>query len=121
MRDKAENLAPRARQSIEMAIKAGVKIAFSTDDPLPGNDPGREFASLVRRGMTPLQAIQSATIRAAELLEVDDCGRLTPGLLADIVAVKGDPTKRIDAIEEVLFVMKGGRVYKQPEIRSRAE
>lgn len=114
MRQKAEMLAPIARNSIEMAIKAGVKIAFSTDGPLPGNDPGREFVSLVKRGMTPVQAIQSATIRAAELLGVEDRGRLAPGLLADIVAVRGDPTERIEAMKEVLFVMKGGRIYKRP-------
>jgi hypothetical protein len=94
IRKKAEMLAPIARHSIEMAITAGVKIAFSTDGPLPGNDPGREFISLGKRGMTPVQAIQSATIRAAELLETTDRGRLAPGLLADIVAVPGDPTQR---------------------------
>lgn len=114
MRKKAESLAPTARKSIEMAIKAGVKIAFSTDGPMKNNDPWREFASLVKRGMTPVQAIQSATIRAAELLEVEDRGRLAPGLLADIIAVSGDPTQRVEAMKEVLFVMKGGKVYRNP-------
>jgi imidazolonepropionase-like amidohydrolase len=114
IRKKAEMLAPIARHSIEMAITAGVKIAFSTDGPLPGNDPGREFISLVKRGMTPVQAIQSATIRAAELLETTDRGRLAPGLLADIVAVPGDPTQRIEVMKDVLFVMKDGRIYKRP-------
>ncbi len=97
-----------------MAIKAGLKIAFSTDGPMKNNDPWREFASLVKRGMTPVQAIQSATIRAAELLEVEDRGRLAPGLLADIIAVTGDPTQRVEAMKDVLFVMKGGKVYKSP-------
>lgn len=114
MRAKAEKLAPIARKSIEAAIRAGLKIAFSTDGPLHGNDPGREFVSLVRRGMTPVQAIQSATVRAAELLEVEDRGRLAPGLLADIVAVPGDPTQRIEAMQNVVFVMKGGKIYKRP-------
>lgn len=114
IRKKAEMLASIARHSIEMAIKAGVKIAFSTDGPLPGNDPGREFISLVKRGMTPVQAIQSATIRAAELLETTDRGRLAPGLLADIVAVPGDPTQQIEVMKDVRFVMKGGRIYKRP-------
>ncbi|HXG71774.1 MAG TPA: amidohydrolase family protein [Gemmatimonadaceae bacterium] len=114
MRRKAEMLAPIARQSIEAAIRAGVKIAFSTDGPLSTNDPGREFISLVKRGMTPLAAIQSATVRAAELLDAKDLGRLAPGLLADIVAVPGNPTERIEAMKEVLFVMKGGRIYKRP-------
>lgn len=114
LRKKAEALAPLARRSIEMAIKAGLKIAFSTDGPMKNNDPWREFASLVKRGMTPVQAIQSATIRAAELLEVEDRGRLAPGLLADIIAVTGDPTQRVEAMKDVLFVMKGGKVYKNP-------
>lgn len=114
MRKKAEMLAPIARQSIESAIKAGLKIAFSTDGPLPGNDPGREFVSLVNRGMTPTQAIQSATIRSAELLEVNDRGRLAPGLLADIVAVPGDPTVDIQLMKTVNFVMKDGKIYKHP-------
>jgi imidazolonepropionase-like amidohydrolase len=113
MRAKAEKLAPIARRSIEMAISSGVKIAFSTDGPLAGNDPGREFESLVRRGMKPVQAIQAATIRAAELLEVQDRGRLAAGSLADIVAVPGDPTQRIEAMKDVRFVMKGGVIYKQ--------
>ena len=114
VRKKAELIAPLARRSLENAIRAGVKIAFSTDGPMANNDPWREFGSLVRRGMTPLQAIQSATIRAAELLEVDDRGRLGAGLLADVVAVKGDPTQRIEAMQDVVFVMKGGKVYRRP-------
>lgn len=114
LRKKAEALAPLARRSIETAIRAGVKIAFSTDGPTKNNDPWREFASLVKRGMTPVQAIQSATIRAAELLEVDDRGRLAPGLLADIIAVAGDPTQQIDAMKDVRFVMKDGRIFRSP-------
>jgi imidazolonepropionase-like amidohydrolase len=114
LRKKAEALAPIARKSIETAIRAGVKIAFSTDGPTKNNDPWREFASLVKRGMTPVQAIQSATIRAAELLEVDDRGRLAPGLLADIIAVAGDPTQQIDAMKDVRFVMKDGRIFRSP-------
>jgi imidazolonepropionase-like amidohydrolase len=114
LRKKAEALAPIARQSIEMAIKAGVKIAFSTDGPTKNNDPWREFASLVRRGMTPVQAIQSATIRAAELLEIEDRGRLAPDLLADIIAVAGDPTRQIDAMKDIRFVMKDGKVFRSP-------
>lgn len=114
VRGKYEEMAPRARRSQEEAIRAGMKIAFSTDGPLPKNDPWREFVALVRRGMTPIQAIQSATIRAAELLEVNDRGRLAPGLLADIVAIGGDPTQHIEAMQDVRLVMKGGRIYKRP-------
>jgi imidazolonepropionase-like amidohydrolase len=114
VRAKAERVQPLLDASIEEAIRAGVRIAFSTDGPLPGNDPWREFVWLVRRGMTTVQAIQSATVHAAELLGLDDRGRLVPGLLADLIAVRGDPTQQIEAMENVLFVMKDGVVYKQP-------
>jgi len=114
VRRKYEEIRSRVRGSYEQAIRAGVKIAFSTDGPLQKNDPWREFQALVARGMTPLQAIQSATIRAAELLEVDDRGRLGSGLLADIVAVAGDPTQHIEAMQDVRFVMKGGKIYRRP-------
>jgi imidazolonepropionase-like amidohydrolase len=80
---------------------------------LPNNDPWQEFAALVRRGMTPIQAIQSATIGAAELLDAGDRGRVATGLLADIVAVAGDPTERIEAMREVRFVMKAGKIYRR--------
>jgi len=114
VRRKLAEIEPRAKFSYEQAIQSGVKIAFSTDGPLQKNDPWREFVALVARGMTPVQAIQSATIRAAELLEVEDRGRLAPGLLADVVAVRGDPTQHIQAMQEVQFVMKGGKIYKRP-------
>ena len=114
VRRKLEQIQPLEKRSCEQAIRAGLKIAFSTDGPLPKNDPWREFVALVERGMTPLQAIQSATIRAAELLEVDDRGRLAPGLRADIIAVDGDPIQRIEAMQSVRFVMRGGRIYKRP-------
>jgi imidazolonepropionase-like amidohydrolase len=67
---------------------------------------------MVDRGMTPMQALQAATVMSAELVGVDDRGRLEPGLLADIVAVPGDPSEDITTTQDVRFVMKGGRVYK---------
>ena len=67
---------------------------------------------MVDRGMTPMQAIHAATVMSAELIDVDDRGRLAPGLLADIIAVPGDPTDDITMTQDVRFVMKGGRVYK---------
>ena len=67
---------------------------------------------MVDRGMTPVQAIRAATVMSAELIDVDDRGRLAPGLLADIIAVPGDPTEDITMTQDVRFVMKGGRVYK---------
>ncbi len=112
IRAKHDYINPIARRSLQKAIQAGVKIAFSTDGPLPKDDPGREFGALVEHGMTPLQAIQAATIRAAELLELDDRGHLSSGRLADIVAVSGDPLQNIRAMENVVFVMKGGDVVK---------
>ena len=114
VRAKHDYINPIARRSLQQAIRAGVKIAFSTDGPLPNGDPGREFAALVDHGMTPLQSIQAATIRGAELLEVDDRGQLAPGKLADVVAVSGNPLQNIRAMENMLFVMKAGDVIKNP-------
>jgi imidazolonepropionase-like amidohydrolase len=99
------------------AMKAGVKIAFGTD--AGGFDwkvnPAKEFSSMVRFGMTPAQAIRSATSMAAELLAVkDSLGTIEPGKLGDIVAVPGDPLSDISAMEKVDFVMKGGAVQRRP-------
>lgn len=96
------------------AMKAGVKIAFGTD--AGGFDwkvnPAKEFSSMVKFGMTPAQALQSATVTAAELLGMQDrVGMIEPGKLADIVAVPGDPTVDIGVMEKVDFVMKNGVVY----------
>jgi imidazolonepropionase-like amidohydrolase len=98
------------------ALKAGVKIAFGTD--AGGFDwkinPAREFSSMVKFGMTPAQAIRSATATAAELLGVQDSiGTIEPGKQADIVAVPGDPLADVTAMEKVDFVMKAG-VYRKP-------
>ena len=99
------------------ALKAGVKIAFGTD---AGGfawtvDPAKEFDYMVKWGMTPMQAIRSATSVAAILLGMQEkLGTIEPGKLADIVAVPGDPLSEITTLEKVNFVMKGGRVYKKP-------
>jgi len=99
------------------AMKAGVKIAFGTD---AGGfdwkvDPAKEFSSMVKFGMTPAQAIRSATVTAAELLGMkDSLGTVEAGKLADIVAVPGDPLADISMMEKVDFVMKGGVVAKKP-------
>src|SRR3954451_11717600 len=95
------------------AMKAGVKIAFGTD--AGGFDwkvnPAKEFSSMVKFGMTPAQAIRSATSTAAELLgEKDLLGTIEAGKLADIVAVPGDPLSDATVLERVDFVMKGGVV-----------
>jgi imidazolonepropionase-like amidohydrolase len=99
------------------AQKAGVKIAFGTD--AGGFDwkvnPAKEFAYMVKWGMTPAQAIRSATVTAAELLGIrDQVGTIEANKLADIVAVPGDPLADVTALEKVNFVMKGGIVYKRP-------
>ena len=99
------------------ALNAGVKIAFGTDvggfDW--GIDPAVEFPLMVKYGMTPAQAIRSATMSAAELLGMqDDVGTVAAGKFADIVAVKGDPLSDISLLQKIDFVMKGGEVYKSP-------
>ena len=97
------------------ALKAGVKIAFGTDvggfDW--GIDPAVEFPYMVKYGMTPAQAIRSATLNAAELLGMqNDVGSIAPGKYADLVAVKGDPLADISVLQKIDFVMKGGEIYK---------
>jgi imidazolonepropionase-like amidohydrolase len=112
---KAAEVFPKARAMLGKAIAAGVKIACGTDAPaIPHGDNAKELWAMVDRGMTPMQALRTATVMSAELIDVDDRGRLAPGLLADIIAVPGDPSVDITTTQDVRFVMKGGRVYKQP-------
>jgi len=99
------------------ALKTGVKVAFGTD--AGGFDwkvnPAKEFSSMVKFGMTPAQALRSATATAAELLGMkDSLGTVEAGKLADIVAVPGDPLSDVSVMEKVDFVMKGGVVYRKP-------
>jgi imidazolonepropionase-like amidohydrolase len=110
---KAADIFPRARQMLGKAIKAGVKIACGTDAPaIPHGENAKELWAMVDRGMTPLQSIQAATLGAADLISVDDRGRLEEGLLADIIAVPGDPLSDITVTQDVRFVMKGGQIYR---------
>jgi imidazolonepropionase-like amidohydrolase len=97
------------------ALQKGVKISFGTD--VGGfswtENEAKEFGYMVRYGMTPMQAIQSATKAAAQLLDQEaNLGSIEAGKLADIVAVDGDPASDITELERVKFVMKGGVVYK---------
>ncbi|MEP7326312.1 MAG: amidohydrolase family protein [Gemmatimonadota bacterium] len=109
IRIKAEQILPLARASVTRAIRAGVRIAFGTDAAvIPHGTNAAEFAALVRRGMTPIDAIRAATINAADLLGVDDRGVIAPGKLADLVAVPGNPLDDITVMERVRWVMKGG-------------
>ncbi|PYX42841.1 MAG: hypothetical protein DMG83_19455 [Acidobacteria bacterium] len=104
-------------KTFRRAMKAGVKIAFGTD---AGGfawtvNPAKEFAYMVKWGMTPAQALRSATTSAAELLGwSDQVGSIEAGKFADIVAVPGDPLADVSQLEKVDFVMKGGKVYKKP-------
>jgi imidazolonepropionase-like amidohydrolase len=110
---KAAEVFPRAKETISKAIARGARIACGTDAPaIPHGRNAKELLALVDRGMTPLEAIRAATTVSAELIDVDDRGRLEPGLLADVIAVPGDPLADIGVTEHVQFVMKGGRVYR---------
>ncbi|MER5787470.1 amidohydrolase family protein [Streptomyces sp. NPDC001980] len=113
LRAKAAEVFPRARESTARAIRCGVKVALGTDAPaIPHGKGSLELLALVDRGMRPLQALRSATTVAAELIGADDRGRLRPGLLADVIAVPGDPLADPSVTGQVCFVMKGGRVYR---------
>jgi imidazolonepropionase-like amidohydrolase len=111
---KAREVIPAARKNIAHAFSSGVKVAFGTDAAVyPHGMNAHEFAVMVRLGLTPLQAIQAATINAADLLGWSGkVGTLEPGAWADIVAVDGDPVKDVTTLERVKFVMKGGEVVK---------
>ena len=115
VRAKAEKVLPIARESLRRAIAAGVKIAFGTDAGVyPHGDNAREFAVLVERGMAPLEAIRAATVYAADLAGVHDRGKIARGMLADLIAVPGNPLAEVRVLERVRFVMLGGRILKRP-------
>jgi imidazolonepropionase-like amidohydrolase len=102
--------------SFKKALKAGVKIAFGTDmGGIPWTEPiANEFGVMVKFGMSPMDAIKSATSSAANLLEMKgDIGVIAPGAFADIIAVQGDPLANIDALKNAMFVMKDGNVFRQ--------
>jgi imidazolonepropionase-like amidohydrolase len=110
---KAAEVFPKARAMLTKAIANGVKIACGTDAPaIPHGQNAKELWAMVDRGMTPMQALRAATVMSAELISVEDRGRLAAGLLADIIAVPGDPSEDITTTQDVRFVMKDGRVYK---------
>jgi imidazolonepropionase-like amidohydrolase len=110
---KAADVFPKAKESLSKAIAAGVKIATGSDAPaiFHGRN-AEELVVLVQRGMTPLQALRAATVVAADLLAATDLGRIAPGMLADIVGVPGDPTADITLVQQVRFVMKDGKVFR---------
>jgi imidazolonepropionase-like amidohydrolase len=103
------------RQSFTLAVEMGAKVVFATDSGVyPHGDNGKQFARAVRFGMTPEQALMSATSLSAELLGWEDqVGAIETGLYADLIAVHGNPLQDIREMEDVDFVMKGGVIYKQ--------
>ena len=112
--DKERQVGLAQRQNFQKAVDAGVKIAFGTDAGVyPHGWNGKQFSHMVKWGMTPMQAIQSATINSAGLMGWEnEVGSLKPGKYADIIAVEGNPVENIKVLENVQFVMKGGKVYK---------
>lgn len=112
--EKARQLLPLRQRAIRAAIQAGVKIAFGTDTGVfPHGHGVREFALLVEAGMTPMQAIRSATAVAAEMLGLaGEIGTLAVGKQADLIAVVGNPLENVRVLEDVKFVMKAGQVVK---------
>jgi imidazolonepropionase-like amidohydrolase len=108
-------LAEAQRRNFTKAVRAGVKMTFGTDAGVcPHGINARQFAFMVKYGMTPMQAIQSATVNAADLIGHSELfGSIAAGKSADIVAVNGDPLADIRELEQVRFVMKEGKVFKQ--------
>jgi imidazolonepropionase-like amidohydrolase len=111
---KEREVGLRQRQTFQAAWKAGVKMAFGSDAGVyPHGDNARQFAKMVEWGMTPVDAIRAATIRAAEALGREaDVGQIAPGRFADIIAVAGDPTRDVATLRDVRVVVKGGGVVK---------
>ncbi|MGZ8363085.1 MAG: Xaa-Pro dipeptidase [Caulobacteraceae bacterium] len=112
---KDRDIGELQRQNFRKAHQAGVKMVFGTDAGIfPHGDNARQFAVMVRYGMTPMQAIQSATVNAGEALgRSRDVGAIAVGRFGDLIAVSGDPLADVTALELVDFVMKGGEVVKR--------
>jgi imidazolonepropionase-like amidohydrolase len=114
MQAKAADVFPKAKESLSKAIEAGVKIATGSDAPAIWHGRNaEELVVLVKRGMTPLQAIRAATTVSAELIEASDLGAIAPEMRADIIGVPGDPLTDITLTQQVRFVMKDGKVHKR--------
>jgi imidazolonepropionase-like amidohydrolase len=113
--DKERVIGLKQRQTFQAAFKAGVKMIFGTDAGVyPNGYNARQFVTMVKWGMTPMQAIQAATANAAEALgRTADVGAIAVGRYADLIAVQGDPLADVARLQSVAFVMKGGDVVKQ--------
>jgi imidazolonepropionase-like amidohydrolase len=114
--EKEHMTGTRQRQSFTESWQAGVKMVMGTDAAVyPHGDNARQLSRMVTFGMTPMEALQAATIEGARLLDqTDNLGSIREGRYADIIAIEGDPIADITLLENVSFVMKGGQVYKQP-------
>jgi imidazolonepropionase-like amidohydrolase len=113
LQDKAAEMFPKAETSIKAAYEAGVKIAVGTDAPaIPHGKNADELVTLVEWGMPPDAVLRAATVVAADLIRRPDLGRIAEGMVADIVAVPGDPLADITVTRNVDFVMKDGKVFK---------
>jgi imidazolonepropionase-like amidohydrolase len=112
--EKERQIGQLQRDNFRKAFEGGARIAFGSDGGVyPHGDNGKQFAYMVEYGMTPMQAIQAATIHAAELIGWSDAvGAIEAGRYADIIAVNGNPLENVSLLEDVSFVMKGGTVYK---------
>jgi imidazolonepropionase-like amidohydrolase len=113
--EKERMIGQAQRDNFRKAHEAGVRMAFGTDAGVyPHGTNGKQFAYMVEYGMTPMEAIQAATVNAAELLGwPGDVGAIEAGAYADLIAVRGNPLEDIRELEDVRFVMKGGEVFKQ--------
>jgi imidazolonepropionase-like amidohydrolase len=113
--DKEKVIGLKQRQTFQRATRAGVKMLFGTDAGVyPHGDNAKQFAKMVQWGMTPLQAIQAATLNASQALGRDDVGVIAPGRYGDLVAVRGDPLRNVAVLEHVDAVIKGGELVKGP-------
>ncbi|WP_109299672.1 amidohydrolase family protein [Aquimarina sp. AU474] len=112
---KALDIGPKIQNTFKKAYERGVGIAFGTDAGVfKHGQNGKEFGFMVEAGMPAIEAIQSATTTNAKILNMEnELGQITAGFLADIVAVNDDPTQKIDTMENIVFVMKEGKIYKQ--------
>ena len=120
VRPKAKKIGPQLKNTFKKAYGAGVKIAFGTDSGVSYHgENAKEFRYMVEAGMSPMEAIISATKTASELLEKEESlGTVEKGKVADIVATECDPLENIDCMEKVVFVMKNGIVYKNKTVKN---
>ena len=117
--NKAKNISVLKAESFAKAVKAGVKIAYGTDAGVfPHGWNAKDFSYMIKAGISPMKAIQSATVNAADLLDIKKkTGSITIGKFADIIAVVKDPLSDITSLEQIQFVMKDGVVYKNEVIK----